>query len=180
MTEPIIGPFAEWLERRSAEDFYAYTTMCIGLGFLADAAVFRWSPDGWDADWAPRFGAIVTIFVGLCLAVDLRKNSAWWNWLRNDSDDRIHEIETPMREAKSEAKLMQARGSSALEARAHKQKAFLSTRDAVSAERRRYWGEWTQARSATRAQARCLAVSSFVWAFGDVAFGFAACGVPKC
>ncbi len=173
MGEPIISKTNEFLERLNATHYYCFTATALAVGYLADAL-------GYAGFWGMRMGAVVAGCVAYCFFNDLRAHESWWRWLRDDSDGKVSEIEQPIRDAQSEAKLMKAHGVPVQKASAHETQAWKDTRHAVKAERTRYWEKWSETRRALAAQGYCIAIGTFVWAFGDLPVNLIKCGKVTC
>ena len=170
--ESIVSKLAEFVERRSARNFYWFTFAVIAFGYSLDFA-------GIAGNWAPRFGAVAAGTVAFSYFNDLRQHESWWQYLNNKRLAEREEAEEPMRDAKAEARLMSARGNDVL-AKKHKTEAFRATRSQVRAVNERYNEEWSSARRAIRAEGRCVAIGTLVWAFGDIPVALWKCGVVSC
>ena len=171
--EPIISRFSEFVERRTARDFYIATGFMISTGVSLDLF-------GVDGVWTPRFGALASILIAFCYFNELRQNEAWWRWLRGVMDDEIQEAQEPIVDAKYAARMNKARGVPEEATRRLTSEAFLKTRPAVEAARKKYWQRFSEARHALGAQGKCIAMGALVWAFGDIPINLLNCGGLVC
>ena len=171
MSEPIISKFAEKLERVNAAHFYLFAFFLLSIGFGLDLWFL--------GDWFQRSGAVVAGIIAFCYFNDLRASEAWWRYLGNRRLDEKHEAEEPIREAAAEAKLLKMRGADKTALKV-KQEAFLETRPDVKRISDEYNKKWLRARSAVRAEGRCIAIGTFVWAFGDIPPALLRCGETSC
>ena len=180
MTEPIISELQEWVEKRTAFQFYMFTACTICFGYGLDGAAIYFDLSAWQAGWAPRFGAVAAVLVAFAYFNDLRTNESWWRWLRGGYVDEVYDAKAPIRDAESIKKMMVARGAAGEEEHELFSTVRTETRPVLKMLRDQYWGDWSRARKAVKAQGLCVLLGSLVWAFGDLPVALASCGSLRC
>ena len=165
--------FRGFLERLSASTYWIYAFLLLLLGLFLDAS-------GVVGTWFPRSGAFLAGSVAFAYFYDLRNNDAWFRAKHSMMLNEKEDAEAPLRDARSEAKLMKVLDADPTVVANHKNEAFLATRPHVKEVRETYVQEKDKARSAVRAQGWVIMLGTFVWGFGDFLSSYLNCGAIEC